>query len=143
MKRAVAVAVAGLILSSCGGSDRQTPTTPSLSPGCANLLRSCGVARGLACVSVRYSTVGECRDAACVEPVAAVLRANGVTTSVFGASLGGVPPSSGQPGCVGTRADIDGTVDGALCIAALLGAGYTVAPTGCNASGFPHSVFVR
>ena len=41
-------------------------------------------------------------------------------------------------GCVGFRADIDGTEKGAKCLASQLG--YRFDPTGCNVSGWPYNV---
>jgi hypothetical protein len=94
----------------------------------------------LACVSLRWSDIGACRDSDCLQAIATVLRVNGVATL---STQGGLASKYGQPGCVGIRADIGGTTQEAECLVELLGPGYVVDATGCRVDGFPHMVIVR
>jgi membrane associated rhomboid family serine protease len=120
------------------GGVRSAP--PRSAPAdCSSALASCGKP-GLACVSLRWSDVGQCRDSGCLQELSALLKAKGVTASV---SRGGLRSEDGQPGCVGIRTDIGGTNHQAECLAELLGANYSVDPTTCNADGYPHMVIAR
>lgn len=47
----------------------------------------------------------------------------------------------GVRGCVGFRTDLDGTADGAMCLARHLG--YEYDPEGCNVSGWAYNVVAQ
>jgi hypothetical protein len=47
----------------------------------------------------------------------------------------------GVHGCVGFRTDLDGTADGAMCLAKHLG--YRYDPVGCNVSGWAYNVIAQ
>ena len=48
---------------------------------------------------------------------------------------------AGVHGCVGFRTDLDGTPDGAMCLAEHLG--YRYDPEGCNVSGWAYNVIAQ
>ena len=126
----------------CGGGGSTSPAAvpmPTPTPvSCSTVLRACRTT----CVSLRFSAIGACASTACLQPVATLLEANGVTVvrpfSSFPAVI-----QDGQPGCVGMRADIGGTTQEAECLVQLLGSNYKLDPTGCRADGFPHMVVAR
>lgn len=160
MRHFRAVLVLSGALCGCGGGGPTTPTAtptpnptpaPLVSTACAAALRACGAATGLPCVSLRYTTASACRDAACLQGIAAFLTNNGVTLTGSPVWLPEyeMPASSYlYPGCVGMRSDLGGTAQEADCLAQLLNAGFpgaNYAPdsTNCRADGFPHMVLAR
>jgi hypothetical protein len=113
----------------------------SLSLACQQLLvgAACGTLEtsGI-CVSLRIPDGSACQGS-CAEAVANTLRAEGIT--VIGPS-GNLGPLA--PGCVGFRPDIGGTLEGAQCLADLLGPDYQVedpsSGRSCRTDGFPYNV---
>lgn len=129
----------------CGGGGSTSPAavpmpmptpTPTPTPvSCSTVLRACPV-------SLRFSATGACASTACLQPIAALLEANGV---IVNRPFPDSPMTAdyGHPGCVGTRADLGGTFQEAECLVQLLGSDYNVDRTGCRVDGYPHMVVAR
>jgi len=121
--------------------DTVTVTVPSaLSAGCRNLLVGSSCHPGFNCVSLRFFTGSENGETN-ANDVAQVLRAEGIT--FIGPLVAPLLSDVGSLACVGWRPDIDGTPQGAQCLADLLGAPYqtqNTLPTQCNFDGFPYEV---
>lgn len=59
----------------------------------------------------------------------------------IGTGVRSSPSRPGEHGCVGYRPDLDGTPDGAMCLAEHLG--YRYDPEGCNVAGWAYNVLAQ
>lgn len=101
---------------------------------CSSSVGRC-LERKQACVNMGIpSNISTC-DIDCQAKVLSNLYSAGVTADFHT----GAPSST--VGCVGYRADLGGTKQGAQCIANVLG--YEFRDSGCNEDGWPYNVRVR
>jgi len=109
------------------------------------LAGACRVATRGACVFLAATKSSRCRvPEECAFRMANDLLQFGATTELFNQETYAEGFAGYSAGCIGFRADLGGTLQGAEAIRRLLGSEqYTVQHSGCSGAGFPYSVILH
>lgn len=105
------------------------------SDNCKQILNSCGQE----CIYIRYINNASMCQGNCAEGVNLTLRNLGLR--VEERRWWSMDAASGAPACVGYRPDLGGTIEGAKCLARVLGPEYSVGS--CDSDGFPYNVRLK